>query len=354
MLWGHHSGGVRRYIQAKQAWFRECTNWRHTVVAPGANGEGAVSISGWPIPFSGGYRAPLNRRRGARTLVSQRPDLIEVADPYRLAWSALDAARELGIPLAAFCHSNLDALGQRWGGPVGSWAARRYARRLYGQFDLVLAPSRSMCAQLQEWGIPNVHHQPLGVDTELFHPQRKTPSWRHRIGIQPTDRVLLYTGRFGPEKNLQTLANAVRLLGPPYVLLAIGAGPCPPQGQQVRVLPFTNQRMELATALANADAFVHAGDQETFGLAALEALSCGTPVIARNRGGLAELVNPQVGLLVDQGSAAHFAEAIDHLFQHPLAPRQHAARALAHAHRWPHAMARLFTHYRDLLEYTCP
>lgn len=351
MLWGHASGGVRRYIQAKQDWFRDSTSWRHTIVAPGAQGEGALSIGGCPIPFSGGYRAPLNRRRGARTLETQRPDLIEAADPYRLAWSSLDAARRLNIPVVGFCHSNVEAMARRWGGPLGSWAARRYARRLYSQFDLVLAPSQSMCAQVGDWGIPRVVHQPLGVDTELFHPRRRDNQWRKQCGLDARSRVLIYAGRFGAEKNLQVLADAVRKLGPPYVLVALGAGPCPPKGEQVRLLPFTNDSHQLARALASSDVFIHAGDQETFGLAALEAMACGRPVIARQRGGLGELVKEEVGMTVEQGTPSAFADAIEVLFSTPLAHRSHAARALALTHRWPMAMARLFAQYQTLLEH---
>ena len=57
------------------------------------------------------------------------------------------------------------------------------------------------------------------------------------------------------------------------MLLACGAGPRPPSGDRVLVHPFVADPMALARILASADAFVHAGDQETFGLSVLEAMA---------------------------------------------------------------------------------
>jgi alpha-1,6-mannosyltransferase len=66
--------------------------------------------------------------------------------------------------------------------------------------------------------------------------------------------------------------------------------------------------------MASVDAFVHAGDQETGGLAVLEAMACGTPVVVRAAGGLAETVSDGCGLSVDSGDPVAWAEAIATLF----------------------------------------
>ncbi len=116
-------------------------------------------------------------------------------------------------------------------------------------------------------------------------------------------------------KHLDVLAAAVARLGAPYVLVAIGAGPAPPPASaRVRVLPFLAGIDSLATALASADGFVHAGDQETFGLSVLEALACGTPIVVRDAGGLGEIVDPGCGIAVASAEPAAFAEAIAALF----------------------------------------
>ena len=228
-------------------------------------------------------------------------------------------------------------------------AARAYARRVYGRFDRVLAPSESMRRHLVDWGIYHAACQPLGVDSETFHPARASPRWRERMGFGADSRILVYAGRFAAEKHLDTLAAAVDLLGAPYTLLAIGAGPTPPRGERVRILPFVEDVDALATALASSDAFVHAGDQETFGLSVLEAMACGTPVVARRAEGLAELVDDSVGIPVEADRVDAYAEAIDAVFAGDLAARRSAARARAQANDWERVLPALLAQYRSLL-----
>jgi len=354
MFWSPTGGGVRRYLQTKHAWLARQPRWRHTIAVPRVAGAGAdaATLPSWPLPASGGYRLPLRRRAIARVLVELRPDLIEAGDPYRVAWGALDAARSLGIPALAYCHSNVAAMARLAAGPFATAAARaaeRYARHLYRRFELVLAPSEDMAARLRDWGVDRVACQPLGVDTETFHPRARERAWRQRHGWSDATRVLVYAGRFAAEKHLDVLAAAVARLGDPYVLVAIGAGPVPPRGDRVVVLPFVASSRELATALASADAFVHAGDQETFGLSALEAMACATPAVLRASAGLAELCDGVGAIGVAAGSAAAFAEQVDALFAGDREQRSQAARARAEASDWERVFPALLGHYQRLV-----
>ena len=354
MFWSPTGGGVRRYLQTKHAWLARQPRWRHTIAVPRVAGAGAdaATLPSWPLPASGGYRLPLRRHAIARVLVELRPDLIEAGDPYRVAWGALDAARSLGIPALAYCHSNVAAMARLVAGPFATAAARaaeRYARHLYRRFELVLAPSEDMAARLRDWGVDRVACQPLGVDTDTFHPRARDRAWRQRHGWSEATRVLVYAGRFAAEKHLDVLAAAVARLGDPYVLVAIGAGPVPPRGDRVVVLPFVASSRELATALASADAFVHAGDQETFGLSALEAMACATPAVLRASAGLAELCDGVGAIGVAAGSAAAFAEQVDALFAGDREQRSQAARARAEASDWERVFPALLGHYQRLV-----
>jgi len=353
MFWSATSGGVRRYLLAKHAWMTRYTGWRHTIAAPVADLPGIAPLPAIALPGSGGYRLPLRRRALAAALQALQPHLIEAGDPYRLAWAALDAADGLGIPAVAFCHSNLERLAAQFAGAplarAAAAAARGYARRLYRRFDLVFAPSEAMRRHLVDWGVDRVVCQPLGVDTRTFHPARASTPWRQRLGLPADTRLLVYAGRFAPEKHLDVLADAVRLLGPPYMLLALGAGPTPPRGERVVVQPFVSEPMALARAIASADVFVHAGDQETFGLSALEALACGTPVVARLSEGLAELVDESVGAGVHDGRDASFAEAISGVFACERAGLSRRARERAESYDWDQMLPLQLMHYRQLL-----
>ena len=356
MFWSPTGGGVRRYLQTKHAWLGTQPGWRHSIAVPRVAGSSATAaLPSWPLPGGAGYRLPVDRSGIARVLAGLVPDLIEAGDPYRVAWGALDAARRLDVPALAYCHSNIAALarlaaGQRFGGAAARLAAR-YARRVYRGFDLVLAPSRSMAAHVHDWGVARVACQPLGVDTDVFHPRARDAAWRVRHGWSDRDRLLVYAGRFAPEKHLDVLAAAVERLGAPYLLVAIGAGPAPPpSGERVAVLPYVASAAELATALASADAFVHAGDQETFGLSALEAMACGTPAVLRASEGLGELADGDGGALgVPEGSAQAFADAIAALFAGDVEARSRAARRRAEASDWKSVFPALLGHYQRLV-----
>ena len=355
MFW-NPSGGVRRYVVAKRQWIRSHPGWRHTLATPRPDGDAgdALAVPSLPLPGSAGaYRLPWRRAAAASLLCRAGPDLIEAGDPYRLAWSALDAAHTLGIPAVAFCHSNLEQMAGLAAGPhwrdAAQRVARRYAAHLYGQFDLVLAPSRAMLAHLHDWGVGAARLQPLGVDTRVFEPCRRRAHWRELLGLPDDARLLVYAGRFAPEKNLPTLVAATRRLGPHHWLIAVGSGPAPPHGERVIVLPALHDPGVLATVLASADVFVHAGAQETFGLSVLEAMACGLPVVARAAEGLAELVDDSVGHGVAGDTPAAFADAIADLLARDTQPLREAARRRALAHDWEQVLPALWGHYRRLL-----
>ena len=363
MFWSSHGGGVRRYLLAKRAQLVREGHWRHTLVAPGAQGDGMVDCGGVPLPFSGGYRVPWRRAAAARLIASQRPDVIEAGDPYRLAWAAIDAARWCGVPAVLFFHSDVATLaahtiarrpllGSRRAQALAHRAEQRinrYLSRLCDRFDVVLAPSRTMQHRLQALGVTHVQMQPLGVDTRVFSPHARDERWRGSLGLPADARLLLYAGRFAPEKNLPQLVEAVQRLGPRYHLLALGAGPQPPSGEQVHVLDFEAAPAQVAKAMASVDAFVHAGDQETGGLAVLEAMACGTPVVVRDAGGLSETVADGCGLAVDSSRPHDWAEAIAEVFVSNRAS-VHAALARARSHDWTLVLAALQRRYARAIE----
>ena len=360
MFWGP-TGGVRRVLTTKQMHFTR-HGWRHTVMAPGVEGRERIDCGGVTLPASGGYRAVLRRQAAARLIEQAQPDIVEAADPYTLAWSVLDASHRLGIPSVAFCHSNLPAMAARWAGGQGgaqtrraalaARTAERYLAHLYSRFDLVLAPSLGLARQLRDWGVPRVAHQGLGVDSAVFSPAAADPAWRwcleQKLQLTTGTRLLVYSGRFATEKNLQVLADAVALLGPRYALLAIGSGPVPPQGPRVHLLPLEPDSRRLARLLASCDAYVHAGDQETFGLGVLEAMACGTPVVGSSAAGIGELV-AGAGQGVDGLRPADWACAIEACVEGPPSLATGLALRRARTHDWSRVFDQLSQRYIGLL-----
>ena len=358
MFYAPRSGGVRRYIDAKRAWLAARPGFSHTLVVPAVPDApveaGVAALPSVPLPRSHGYRVPLSGAAAVRVLIARRPTLIESGDPYHLAWAALRAASKLRVPSVAFCHSDLPGVAGAQFGRRAERVVARYYAALYRHFDLVLAPSRAMTGRLHAWGIGRARHQPLGVDLETFHPDRSERALRQRIGLPQGARIVVYAGRFAPEKNLDVVVDAVRQLGRDYVALLVGAGRAPRVlPPNVRIVPYIPGRAELASLLAACDVFVHAGDKETFGLGVLEALACGVPVVGADAAGVAEIVTPEAGLLVRARDASAFAQGVVALLERDVEALRINARRRAEAFGWERILPQIVARYEALAARTC-
>lgn len=348
------SGGVKRYLMAKHAWLRANTPWKHTILVPGEAEHlepGAVSsVPGQPWPGTFNYRLPLNPRRWTRLLDELQPDLIEAGDAFHPAWCAWRVAQRRGIPLAAFYHSNLPQIVARRIGALSERVLGRYVRWLYERFDVVFVPSRLMCAFLNSLGVNHTMHQPLGVDAEIFSPMRRTLDLRAKLGLPRETRLLAYAGRFSGEKNLPVLLHAFARLGKPYHLLLIGGDRDTRPTANVTMLQYRRDSTELAQWLASADALVHAGTKETFGLVVLEAMACGRPVVAARAGAIPEIVDESVGLLAKPADGESMAEAIAALYERDIDAVGAAARArVLKRFTWTQAFTAQVNAYTSLL-----
>ena len=349
------SGGVKRYLSAKHAWLAAHTSWEHTIVVPGRDTRierGAVcTLSGYPVPGTFNYRLPLNPRRWTRLLDALEPTLIEAGDAFHPAWCGWSVAQRRGIPLVGFYHSNLPQLaGRRPFGWFTEPVIRRYIRVLYERCDMIFAPSRVMCEFLQSLGLQHAVHQPLGVDTEVFHPGRRSSALRQTLGLGADARVLLFAGRFAGEKNLPVLLQAFARLGSPYHLVLIGGARTARPAANVTMLPYRRDSVELAQWIASADALVHAGTKETFGLVLLEAMACGRPVVAARAGAFPEIIDESVGVLAEPNCAAGMAEAIASLYERDLETIGAAARARVLRHfTWGRAFHSQLAAYASLV-----
>ena len=349
------SGGVKRYLSAQHAWLAAHTSWEHTIVVPGRDTHierGAVcTLSGYAVPATFNYRLPLNPHRWTRLLDALEPTLIEAGDAFHPAWCGWTVAQRRGIPLVGFYHSNLPQLAS---GRACGWFTepllRRYVRLLYERCDLVFAPSRLMCEFLRSLGIQHAVHQPLGVDTEVFNPARRSSMLRETLGLRSDARVLLFAGRFAGEKNLPVLLLAFARLGSPYHLVLIGGARTARPAANVTMLPYRRDSGELAQWIASADALVHAGTKETFGLVLLEAMACGRPVVAARAGAFPEIIDESVGVLAEPNCASGMAEAIASLYERDLEAVGAAARArVLRYFTWNRAFHSQLTAYASLV-----
>jgi alpha-1,6-mannosyltransferase len=354
LFFAPHSGGVKRYLLAKRQFLRAQPQIRHSLVVPGArtieSAPGLIELACPRIPFGSGYRLPLRMRQWVATLRELNPDLIEVADPYHLAWVVLDVSDRLGVPAVAFAHSDLVRLfGDRFA-PVIARAASAYLRTLYRRFDCVFAPSRLIAERLADLGIRNVALQPLGVDGEVFHPRRADSALRSQLGLDAGTRLLIFAGRMAREKDVPLLRRTFAMLGKPYHLLLVGGEACQRLAANVTMLPYQQNPQHLATLLASCDALVHAGRHETFGMILIEAMACARPVVAVRAGAVTELVDPTVGFIAEPDDAASLADAVRRLYlsdRDALGAR--ARRRVQRDYLWEHTLPRQLQRCAELV-----
>jgi alpha-1,6-mannosyltransferase len=348
------SGGVRRYLLEKSAWLSRHSTVTHTLLVPGARDRGSagglVEFASPRIPGGAGYRCPWRLRKLGRRLRALAPDLIEAGDPYQMGWQAAAAAEALGIPAVAFCHSDLIRLFAerfgRWTHPV----SEAYLRAVYARFALVIAPSRVVASHLDAARVSDVVVQPLGVDVASFSPERADARLRSRLALPRGTRLLVFAGRLAPEKNVADLYALAERLGAPFHIVILGGERKQRVGRHATLLPYEKNPARLAAWLASADAFVHAGRCETFGLIVLEALACGTPVVVYDAGALPELVRPEFGVVARDGGPGALADAVNELFSRDHAALRRAARAHVLAeHSWDRVFRRELRLYEALL-----
>ncbi len=209
---------------------------------------------------------------------------------------------------------------------------------------------------------------PCGVDTTLFAPLPQAEA-RRCLGLGPGP-LLLYVGRIAPIKGLDTLLEAVRRLrqaGRPVRLLVVGGETDEPRdGHEADVRALAGRlgldgavtfvgpqpQQALRCWYAAADVTVLPSYYESFGMVALEAMACGTPVIASRVGGLPSTVRDGLtGLLVPDGDAETLAAGIARVLDTPDLRRRLAREGVRWAaqHRWPCVAEAVCRVYADLV-----
>ncbi|GLZ00058.1 glycosyltransferase [Actinoplanes sp. NBRC 103695] len=345
------SGGLRTALRELGAGYQRAGH-EAVLVVPGERDseqeteQGRVITLAAPrVPGLGGYRALIDRRRVGKVLSWLAPDRLEVSDRTTLRWIG-SWARRREIRSMMVSHESLDGLGRMFGpwARAGERAADLLNARTAAAHDIVVCTTGWAATEFKRIGATNLLRVPLGVDLEGFGPDRHDPVARRKWAADG-DVLLVHCGRLSAEKKPRRSLAAVAALraeGVPAVLVVAGGGPLRQALQEeaaVRGLParftgYLKDRNELATLLATADVVLAPGPVETFGLAALEALASGTPVVVSAESALPEVIG-EAGLAAG-GGGAEYAAAVRALLERP--DRRTEARARAETFPWQSAV----------------
>lgn len=266
---------------------------------------------------------------------------------------------EFDVPLVMTFHT-LGAV-KRLGGDVEPQSRIDAERRIVGCSDLILANARDEQNQLVDlYGADpdRIRIVSPGVDRAVFSPGGRGGA-RAALGLGDEPR-LLFVGRIQPLKGLDVAVRTLAASSTPDVRLSVVGGPSGDEGQiyldEVRRLvddfdiaervdwhpPQPHHR--LSTWYRAADVVLMPSRSESFGLVALEAAACGTPVVATAVGGLRSLVrHGETGYLVEGRDPADHASAVDRILgSDAVAERLSVGAArIADEHTWSRAAQRL-------------
>lgn len=349
------SGGIKTVLDALGRGYLAAGHERILVVPGPADADEdtpagrRITVRSPRLSGSGGYRVIVDRGKVRRLLEDLAPDRLEVSD--RLTLVGLGTwAREHGVPSTVISHERLDALLAERSGRAAPLrrAADGWNRRLAANFDHVVCATRWAAEEFVRIAARNVVRVPLGVDLDAFSPGHADPALRARLAA-PGQPLLVCVGRLAPEKRPHLAVEAVRALrrrGVDVALVYAGEGPLRPaleraaDGLPVTFLGYVTERPALAALLATADIALTPGPVETFGLAALEALASGTPVVSARRGAVAELLGPGVGVPTFSHPSA-VAGALREVLSWDPSARRAAARRRAEGYPWSATVARM-------------
>jgi D-inositol-3-phosphate glycosyltransferase len=252
-------------------------------------------------------------------------------------------------------------------------------RRVLQMADRIIAPTLAEQAQLYflyQADVSKIDIIPPGVDIDHFYPIPPDEA-REAINLPVDERMLLFVGRIEPLKGLDTLLRAIAAMREagihcqvPHYLAVVGGDPsatgenlssemvrlqtlCSELGLNDMVL-FLGKRDQasLPYYYSAADVLIMPSHYESFGMVALEAMACGTPVVASKVGGLAFLVvDGETGFVVPDKDPAALSEKLTLLLTNPALREQLGQQAAAYARQyaWENIVARLLNTFDAVL-----
>jgi alpha-1,6-mannosyltransferase len=278
-----------------------------------------------------------------KILITERPDVVEICDKYTLAYLGILLRRGLlqgygfrPVVVGLSCERMDDNFRSYVGRlPLSRSFCAAFMKWLYFPFfDHHITNSKYTAEELRaaSRGQEITRHvwiRPMGVALSDLSPARRSCEGRQRLlekcGGRKDSVLLVYAGRLAPEKNLQLLFDLLVQIASDasrdYRLLVAGDGIergrweafCQKHvAGRAAFLGHIKDRNEFADLLANADAFVHPNPDEPFGIAPLEAMASGLPLVAPNRGGVTSYASVE-NAWITEPSAERFTLAVEEL-----------------------------------------
>lgn len=293
--------------------------------------------------------------------------------------AAMSLREDWGSPFIQMFHTLGEMKNQVARSPdeVASPARLASERRLLGEADRIIASTEAELAQfrwLYRQDTDKVEIIEPGVDISHFYPIPADEA-REFVNVRDDRRIILFVGRIEPLKGLDSLLNAIALLdrrGQDDLHLMVIGGEPDADPEEITVEMNRLQEMTRELRLVDQVTFLGKRDQdvlqyfysaaeivvmpshyESFGLVALEAMACGTPVVASETGGLVYLVKDgETGLHVPTAEPQALADKLQHLLENEAELRRLGQQAAKYASgfEWGRVADRMINVYEELAQ----
>lgn len=327
------------------------------VYTPGVSDALFVNKSMTPFPLGFGKLWHIVR--------SGNVDVMHVQEPGSLGVTALFLAKLFRVPVVGAQHFSWIQV-EKVAPPLLRWISvpfiKLYVRVIYAGFAAIMVPTETAKRDLATiiGNASRIHPISNGVDTNVYMPRTRQLSPLRTAYALPKDApIFLYIGRLDADKNIDTILRAMPQVKSRIHVVIAGVGK-----QKERLLGLARelgiknitwvgevQKQTIIDLYQLADGFVIMSPVETQSIVALQAISCGLPLIAANAGALPELVDGTNGFLVDTNDDRALAQCLDQLATSPALRKKmgQRSRIIGLAHHKPLVLAKLEALYGQVI-----
>lgn len=279
------------------------------------DGIHVIGTKGLNIPGVRGLMFKKNAKKALETLLEKEDiDIIHGHYLYPAGAAAVEVGKKHNIKTYVTAHgSDMFELykNQKF--------MRSAIRNVLKDADGVFAVSNALRHEIVATGVVGIANKTKlswnSVDVDKFS-TKENDLLKKEFGLEDKP-IVLFVGNLIKRKNVESLIEAKKFAKSDYYLVIVGDGPLfkklkkKVDEDNIRDVIFTGSRDDVENIIPGCDVLVLPSFSESFGLVLIEALACGKPVIGSDVGGIAEIINDDVGLLINPKKVSSIAGAID-------------------------------------------
>ncbi len=317
-----HVGGVGVHIHTLSKELVKQGHEVYVITYPHKNiqdidGIHVIGTKGLNIPGVRGLMFKKNAKKALENLLQKEDiDIIHGHYLFPAGAAAVEVGNEHGIKTYVTAHGS-DMFEVYKKQPL----MRSTIKNVLKRADCVLAVSNALRHEIIATGVTGISQKTKlswnSVDVGKFS-DGENNSFKN--GNNLLDKpIVMFVGNLIKRKNVESLLEAKKIANSDYYLVVVGDGPLfkklnkKVEEENIRDVIFTGSRDDVENIIPSCDVLVLPSFSESFGLVLIEALACGKPVIGSNVGGISEIINDDVGLLVDPNKISSIARAIDNV-----------------------------------------